>query len=72
MRTSYIWQWRGGKPRVKVDEESLHELYPDNKEYWKHWIDEEEKNQRFLVNIVPVIGNIDVTKEKMEHLKGRN
>ena len=33
---------------------------------------EEEKNQRFLVHIVPVIGNIDVTKEKIDHLKGRN
>ncbi len=62
----------GGKPRVKVDEDSLHELYPDVKEYFSHWVKEEEKNQRFLVNIVPVIGNIDVTKEKMEHLKGKN
>lgn len=61
----------GGKPRVKVDEKTLHRQYPDNKEYWKRWAQEEEKNQRFLVNIVPVIGNIDVTKEKMDQLKGK-
>lgn len=60
-----------GKPRVKVDENFLHKIYPNNNEYFKHLVEEEEKNQRFLVNIVPVIGNIDVTKEKMEHLKGK-
>ncbi len=60
-----------GKPRIKVDENHLRSLYPNDSEYLKHWIEEEEKNQRFLVNIVPVIGNIDVTKEKMEHLKGK-
>lgn len=59
----------GGKPRVKVNTDSLHALYPNKEEFWKHWIHEEGKNQRFLVHIVPVIGNIDVTKEKMEHLK---
>ena len=61
----------GGKPRIKVNEESLHRNYPNNKDYLKNWVEEEGKNQRFLVNIVPVIGNIDVTKEKMEHLKGK-
>lgn len=62
----------GGVPRVVPDEEALHEAYPDSKEYWKQWMIEEGKNQRFLVHIVPVIGNIDVTKEKIDHLKGRN
>ena len=60
----------GGKPRIEVDTVKLNNLYPDKKEYWKHWQQEEEKNQRFLVHIVPVIGNIDVTKEKMNQLKG--
>lgn len=32
---------------------------------------EEAKNQRFLIHIVPVIGNIDVTKEKIDRLQGR-
>lgn len=62
----------GGKPRIKVDEDSLHNLYAKKEEYMMYWVKEEEKNQRFLVNIVPVIGNIDVTKEKMQHLKGKN
>ena len=62
----------GGVPRVIPDEEALHKASPDTKEYWRHWMIEEEKNQRFLVHIVPVIGNIDVTKEKIDHLKGRN
>lgn len=62
----------GGVPRIIPDEEALHKAYPDTKEYWRHWMIEEEKNQRFLVHIVPVIGNIDVTKEKIDHLKGRN
>lgn len=61
----------GGKPRVKVNTDSLRALYPDQKEFLEHWMKEEGKNQRFLVHIVPVIGNIDVTKEKMEHLKGK-
>lgn len=61
----------GGHPRVAVDTDSLHALYPDSKEYAQHWIELEGRNQRFLVHIVPVIGNIDVTKEKIEHLKGQ-
>lgn len=35
------------------------------------WIAEESKNQRFLIHIVPVIGNIDVTKDKIERLQGK-
>lgn len=61
----------GGVPRVVPDEEALHAQYPDNKEYWQHWTEEEGKNQRFLVHIVPVIGNIDVTKDKIDQLKGK-
>lgn len=37
----------------------------------KIWNAEESKNQRFLIHIVPVIGNIDVTKEKIEKLQGK-
>lgn len=35
------------------------------------WNKEESRNQRFLIHIVPVIGNIDVTKEKIERLQGK-
>jgi len=37
----------------------------------KSWIDTESKNQRFLIHIVPVIGNIDVSKAKMDSIKGK-
>ena len=37
----------------------------------KTWIADESKNQRFLIHIVPVIGNIDVTKAKIDSIKGR-
>lgn len=61
----------GGVPRVVPDEKALRKAYPNNKEYWEHWREEEGKNQRFLIHIVPVIGNIDVTKDKIDNLKGR-
>ena len=44
---------------------------PKTPEEMMTWIDAESKNQRFLIHIVPVIGNIDVTKEKIEKLQGR-
>lgn len=58
-----------GVPRIHPDEGKLHKKYPDLKEYQKHWIDEESKNQRFLVHIVPVIGNINVTKKKLDAIQ---
>ena len=61
----------GGVQRDVPDEEALRAAYPDLKEYLKHWIEEESKNQRFLVHIVPIIGNIDVAQEKLENLKGK-
>lgn len=59
----------GGVPRVVPDEDALQKAYPNPQEYWQHWLDEEGKNQRFLIHIVPVIGNIDLTKNKIDHLK---
>lgn len=55
-----------GVPRIDPDDKELRKKYPDVKEYQKHWIEEESRNQRFLINIVPVIGNIDVTKKKLD------
>lgn len=37
----------------------------------QQWIADESKNQRFLIHIVPVIGNIDVTKAKIDSIKGK-
>lgn len=44
---------------------------PTTPEETKQWIAEESKNQRFLIHIVPVIGNIDITKAKIESIKGK-
>ena len=59
----------GGVPRVIPDVEALKRKASDTKEYVKLWNEEEGKNQRFLIHIVPVIGNIDVTKEKIDAYK---
>lgn len=59
----------GGVPRVIPDVVELRNKAADTKEYVKLWNDEEGKNQRFLIHIVPVIGNIDVTKEKIDAYK---
>lgn len=61
----------GGVPRVEPDKDLLHQQYSNINEYQEHWVEEESKNQRFLVHIVPVIGNIDVTKNKLDEIKGR-
>ena len=56
----------GGVPRVLppiIDPKTPEELTV--------WSEAEGKNQRFLIHIVPVIGNIDVTKEKMDKLQGK-
>ena len=60
-----------GVPRIEPNEEYLHKIASDDKEYNKIWEEEEGKNQRFLIHIVPVIGNIDVTKEKINKLQGK-
>lgn len=59
----------GGVPRVIPDVVELKNKAADTKDYVKLWNDEEGKNQRFLIHIVPVIGNIDVTKEKIDAYK---
>ena len=44
---------------------------PQTWEEKETWISDESKNQRFLIHIVPVIGNIDVTKAKIDSIKGK-
>ena len=58
-----------GVPRIIPDSTSLRNL--SERERRTQWEAIESRNQRFLVHIVPVIGNIDVTKEKIEKLNGR-
>lgn len=55
-----------GVPRVIPPIEN-----PTTSDELESWRKEESKNQRFLIHIVPVIGNIDVTKEKIEKLQDR-
>lgn len=62
----------GGVPRYVPDEEALRAQYPNPVEYKRMFNSIEEKNQRFLIHIVPVIGNIDVTKSKIEEVKGES
>ena len=59
----------GGVPRVIPNAVALKIKSADDKEFAKLWNEEEGKNQRFLIHIVPVIGNIDVTKEKIDAYK---
>lgn len=60
-----------GVPRVQPDTLLLRRVFGQTKQYWQEWVSEEAKNQRFLIHIVPVIGNIDVTKEKIDKLQGK-
>lgn len=59
----------GGVPRIVPDERQLRASYPRDEDYAREWLREEGRNQRFLIHIVPVIGNIDVTRSKIERLK---
>lgn len=48
------------EPSIKVPQTSVEK---------KKWEEEEMKNQRFLIHIVPVIGNIEVKLEDLKNLK---
>ena len=59
----------GGVPRNNPDMYINKEDFSNESDYWRRWLDIEVKNQRFMINIVPVLGNIDITREKIEKLK---
>ncbi len=59
----------GGVPRVNPDEIVDKSSYESDGEYRKQLMAEEVKNQRFLINIVPVLGNIDSTRVKIDKIK---
>lgn len=61
-----------GVPRNIPNESELHNQYPNPLDYKKAWDDIEMGNQRFLIHVVPVIGNIDVSKEKIDNLNRGN
>ncbi len=60
-----------GVPRVVPNEKSLRHVAIDDAAFQFLWNEEERKNQRFLIHIVPVIGNIDVTREKIQKVQGK-
>ena len=60
-----------GVPREVPNKERLLQLFPNSFDYQRQWNKIEERNQRFLINIVPVLGNIDSTREKIEKIKGK-
>lgn len=59
----------GGVPRVIPNKDIIKNKATDSKDFVRLWSEEEGKNQRFLIHIVPVIGNINVTKEKIDAYK---
>ena len=61
----------GGVPRVVPNVNKIRKSSSSEQEFWQKWTAEEAKNQRFLIHIVPVIGNIDVTKEKIQNIQGK-
>lgn len=57
-----------GVPREVPDESVLREKFPNPQDYNREWSAIEARNQRFLINIVPIIGNIDSIKAKIDEL----
>lgn len=53
-------------------EEAYHSITEVPTREFAAWRNVEIKNQRFLINIIPIIGNIDVTKAKLNELTNDN
>lgn len=60
-----------GVPREIPNVAELRRLYPDDREFKRQKDIIEKRNQRFLINIVPVLGNIDGAREKINRVKGK-
>lgn len=65
----------GGVPRYyykggadPITENPREEKKQITKSDLKAWMSVEQRNQRFLINIIPIIGNIDVTKAKFDKI----
>lgn len=58
--------YRGGTDPITLNpaEQKYSSINEVQKEDWQEWKNVEQRNQRFLINIIPIIGNIDVTKAK--------
>lgn len=64
------YYYKGGENPVTLNpaEEKYHTINNITKEDFAEWRKIEQQNQRFLINIIPIIGNIDVTKAKFEDI----
>ena len=60
-------------PPTRLSQNPAEEKYSSIKnvspEDFAAWRNVEQRNQRFLINIIPIIGNIDVTKAKFDNIK---
>lgn len=64
------YYYKGGAEQVTLDpsEEKYSSIKKISKEDFEGWRKVEQQNQRFLINIIPIIGNIDVTKAKFDDI----
>jgi hypothetical protein len=62
--------FRGGSNPVTTNpaEEKYSSIFNVSEADWPKYKQIEQRNQRFLINIIPIIGNIDVTKAKMNNI----
>lgn len=64
------YYYKGGEDPITLNpaEEKYSTINNITKEDFAEWRKVEQQNQRFLINIIPIIGNIDVTKAKFEDI----
>ena len=65
------YYYKGGINPMSLNpaEEKYSSIKNVSPEDFAAWRNVEQRNQRFLINIIPIIGNIDVTKAKFENIK---
>ena len=65
------YYFKGGENPMTLNpsEQKYTSINDVTREDWDAWKSVEQKNQRFLINIIPIIGNIDVTKAKFSDIK---
>lgn len=64
------YYYKGGTKPITLNpsEEKYTSIRNITKEDFEEWRKVEQQNQRFLINIIPIIGNIDVTKAKFDDI----
>ena len=65
------YYYRGGSNPITLNpaEQKYSSILDVSKEDWQEWKNVEQHNQRFLINIIPIIGNIDVTRAKFNGIQ---